>query len=778
MAQETSGVKKSAISVEIKVSDTLVSVQNISLTFVGLQNKRAIVQQKVQTNTKGFFTTDRTDQMTHFIVFSEALGFSSDTIAINSLNYTVTVKNNGIRLNEVDIWSTIPDVVDRPFKKEYIVKDLNNNKSTVVKSFIEEIPEITSENGNFVAYGNKKIVFFLNGIRSTESVILKLSLALIKKVEIISNPTILRTNELNTISLNVITKKSLDGTIGASSSVSGAILNPLAGVSFDPYYAKKDLLLTLSFNTYYNKSKNTSLATWKTNHQTSLDSLEETTKSKGVGKPLFLSSFLQKNLSKNITLSASLDYNTTYQNIDRNLSNISIRKTTPSSFQDEFVSVERRGNDFYATSELFFEGKKDKTYLNLLYASSILRNNIIDSIYSNKTLYKSLSNDLHNDSKEYGAQVSSEHTYSEKVSQRLAVSYNVRDINSESIISEFIPNTSVTTNEQPSKYLEKTLGFSGSLSLNLAFATITAAARVDLSSNYDKGTQYLNSAIYSPQLYFYKTTKKGGTFNFSAYKTVSVPNQVQVSAGNILYSQYNLIYGNTQLGKESTYKVDLTHDLILFPKASKISWRSNIYYTNTQGLISNDGYKYDNSANTFFSRSRNLGEEEVFSFYSGITKKIKKIGYYKLSGTVRFNRYDFVDSVQTNNTVYGFSSTLSLNVLKKVTAKLNVYYNNYSISPYSVNKLHPSASLTFSGQLVKNKLFIEADWSNLFNWNGVSNSTYNSYYVNRTTRRNQFSQNISFSLTWIIGKKLTKETSSNQSVEKQEVKTESLLNRL
>lgn len=777
-AQNALDPVKNSLVLQISFPDSLKSTRFVLLTFIGLQNRQQIVIQNVRTDENGKINLFFDGRVTSFFLRSDSLKSHSDTLLIDRIGKTlhmVVLKDRSIQLNSVSIRA--PDVLEKAFKREYLIKGLSTNKAPVLKSFLEEIPEISVENGVFMAYGGKKIVYFLNGVRSTENVVFKLPLALIKKLEVISDPNMLRSNDINTVSVNVITKKSSEGQLGASSSVSGAILNPLAGISFDPYFSKKDLLMTLSFNTYYNKNRNTSLSTWRTKTFTNLVDQVEQADGEGIGNPLFLSFFVQKNMSKNVVLSTSLDYNRSYQNINRILSISKSFRDEPTILQREHIDVIRRGNEFNAATELFFQGKKDKSYLNLAYLASGIDNHTLDSVYTDARFLKNIRNELTSRSSDLAAQFSTEHSYSEKLTQRFAVLYNQRQMSSKSLLSQASVSNPVNEDLQDSRYTEKTLSFTGALTINPDFANIVLAGRIDLSGSYNGGVRYFRAAQYSPQLYIYKSLKKAGNFNLSAYRTVSVPNQIQVSSGNILFSQNNLVLGNPQLSRESTYKVDLTHDLTILPKTSKIALRSSLSYLNTKGLISNTGYSYDQDNQIFFSQIGNIGQIETLGMYSGMTKRIKKIGYYKFSGSLKFNKYAFTDSIQSNRIVYGFNSTLSLNVVKKLTTTLNFYYNNVAMSPYTISKMRPSASLTASGQLVKNKLYFEADWSNILNWNGTSNSLYQSYAVKRATHRNQFSQNISFSMTWILGKKLTKDNSANQVVDKQEVKMENLLNK-
>ncbi len=71
--------------------------------------------------------------------------------------------------------------------------------------------------------------------------------------------------------------------------------------------------------------------------------------------------------------------------------------------------------------------------------------------------------------------------------------------------------------------------------------------------------------------------------------------------------------------------------------------------------------------------------------------------------------------------------------------------------------MRPDISLGFSAKLIKDKLYMDLSWSNLFNLSSIDRSKYYSPRVNQNNIYNNRSQNVSFSLTYIFGKTTDRE---------------------
>lgn len=720
-------------------------------------------------DSKGRFALPLLNTVTEITI--EAVNYNDTNIVIkkdgNEAKIGKVLLSKIKELSEVTIKDTVSNVKQEPFKRTYKVQPLKTNEAPVIKSFIKTLPEITFVGDKFVVDGSKDAVFYLNGVRTNSDVILNLPVDLIDKVEVISNPAMLRLRMTNTIIINVVTKREDAATYGSSNSISGAIVNKFIGGTVEPYYSKKDLLVTFSANTYKNNSRDKFTNTWKP-LDAELNTLIEDGISHNVTKPIFLSGFIQKDLAKKIQLSINLDYSNTIIEINRELNSTSLFNSKSSTAFNELVRIDRSTKDYSGALELAYKGDKTSLFLNFGGTNSRLKNKLFDDITG--AYNGALINDLNNKSIDYSAQISLEHTFSDKVSSRFGVVYSWRDVDSElGNFSDGSVNGQIIKSN--TSYNEKTYGAFGSMSLNFPIATIDLGVREELSRNFNEGKLYYDRYLFVPQIYIYRKFKKYGTFNLSAYREIDTPNQLFINSAYTSTNLTNANFGNTKIDREAKNKIDLTHNIALFKKF-RVSFNTNIYYTNTENLISNNGYRYDDGRNFFYRQQTNVGSFSSYGLYIGATKSFKKLGYVKLGGGINRQEYDLKDSVNLSKTLANIRSSFTLNFAKNYTANFAFSYRNYSISPYTVTSIRPDMSLTFTGKLIKDILYAEVYWTNMFNVNGLRESDYHSYYVDRHSSLNQLTQNVSFSVTYMLGKKKDKDASSNRSIEKQGVKAE------
>lgn len=109
-------------------------------------------------------------------------------------------------LNEVIIRPDIAGGTDRPFIREYLIRPLQSNKPQILRSFLEELPELDVGSSSSTAYGGKPITYLINFNKIDKEAVSNLPLKMILKVEIISNPILYNISD-DGIVINIITKK-------------------------------------------------------------------------------------------------------------------------------------------------------------------------------------------------------------------------------------------------------------------------------------------------------------------------------------------------------------------------------------------------------------------------------------------------------------------------------------------------------------------------------------------------------------------------------------------
>jgi hypothetical protein len=765
------------------------STRKIKCRVFNHQTEKAIRQEKllvrfsndtipkaVLTNNDGEIELSVLSLAKTMLIYSPSLMMTSDTIEIDPTVsvYKITLKPSTIMLKEVAV-KVEPERVNFS-TKTYKIGDLPTFGTPLASSFIQEIPEITSVEGNFFAYGDQNITIYLNGKKVNREAVLKLPLSIIKKMELISDPSLLRAFNTDGVLLNVVTKLTDQGIIGTTSSVSGSLLNTMAGIAVNPYYLKDDLLVTLSFNTYFSNSKSEYDSRWTTNVPTSLDSISQFGLGRGKAKPLFLSAFIQKDISKKLTFSSNIDVQGSYIQSIRNAHNIFAYDDVDDQRQREQIDNTQKGNEFGINSEFVYTLPKSKIFLNLSANSALKNHLILDSLYRNESYIRTDINKNRYRTNDFAGQLSFEHRTSQKFSESVSLLYSRRLVTSqsdnESGNDDFLSRSAASSKNQQNNW-----GISGNINFSSAFVNATIGSNVSLTNNLDNGSTYSKGAWYSPHIYLDKKTKKAGGFNLGIARTISIPNQVQLNVNGTQNSNLDFSFGNNRLISESSYSGDLRHNIVLFPKKLKVYLNTSLNYTATRNLIGSNGYNFNSSRMQFFTDQRNIGSFNTFYLYSGLSKSVKRYGSFKLSGSLRYFDYDLKDTVQIQKYALGINSYWAFNVSKRLSTRVDFDYKNLQVSPYSISRMRPSLSFSGTGELVKDKLYLELYWTNAFNIGGLQRTAYNSYYVSRNLNRTSYGQTISFSLNYIFGKTLEKQNSTQRNIQKQEVKADNSVNK-
>lgn len=734
-----------------------IDTSRVILSFLSLKN--------------GSFKIKINSEIRSITLKSEISGYND--LVLNLQDYPIKNSLINLGLLELDKSFNLKEVsitadLGKPFIKIYKVKALETNEAPVIKSFINTLPEITLSKSEYLADGNKKVVFYLNGVKSDKNMILNLPIDLIDKVAIVSNPSLLRNNSHDEVVLNVITKSPDQAITGSSNSISGSAINTMLGTMIEPFYLKKDLLISLSANPYFSNTKSKYLSKW-TAYNSRLDSLKESGSNKNKIKPIFLSGFFQKDLYKDLQLSLNLSYNRTKTDVLKNQSNQLFIEDKPLNSSTEFLKNSRLSKEYYAGAELAYKRDRTNIFVNLSYLKNDVNQQIYDHITAN--LPKTVFSEQINNSTDFASQVTVEETYTSTISQRFSLSYNLRNISSDLYNTDQEEVGAARQFKSKTNYKEENYSAFTSLSFNPKVISLDLSLKTDFSNSYSQGILYSKKVLLSPGLYLYKKYKKSGIFNLEAYRSIAVPNQLQVNNGYVPSSQFNYIYGNDRLVREITDKIDLSHNITL-SKKYKLSLNSNVYFRRIKDLIDLNGYQYNDLSEIFSRGQANIGDLNTGGVYFAFTKKIAKLGYIKLNTSLSKIDYKLKDSVTLNQNTFKAGASSVINIFKILTSKVEFEYKNFSASPYSVTKMRPELSLGISGKLVKKKLYFDVDWTNALNLSNVQTTNYQSYSVNRFIYNNGQSQNVSFSITYLFGGQTDREKSSNRIIDKQEIKAE------
>jgi len=670
-------------------------------------------------------------------------------------------------LTEVTVTGQSANDKQLPFKNVYKVKPPVTSEAPVVKSFLKTLPEISFVDEKFLADGSKEVVFYLNGIRSGAESILRLPLDLIDKVEVINNPALMRVKTSPVTIVNVLTKKGDAATYGLTGGLSGAVINKMLGVNAEPYFTKKDLLVTASVNTYKNNSRDEFYNAWQPSG-VQLAELNETGASRNSTKPVFFSTFIQKDLAKKLQLSINFDFSDTRITSDRSIRNVGRYAAGVVRAYAEDVQISRSTRDFSGGGELAYKSEKTNLFLNAGITDSKFGNLMLDNFSGD--LSGRFNNSLNSSSTDYAAQLSAEHTFSDILSSRIGLLYTWRNVDSElsNVAQGAGPGTNLfNTND----YKERNLGAFMGITLSLPVATVDIGLREEHSRNFSRGNLYYDRYLFIPQVYIFKKFKKSGTLSLSAYRTVDTPSPLSVNPGGTSTNINNANFGNAFLEREISDKIELTHNVSLFKKF-RIAFNSSANYVHVKNLIGLNGYRYSDSLGQFLRMQNNIGTYSMLTLYVGATKSVKKIGYFRLGLGYNRHEYDLTDSIIQDINEIVLRSSMNVNLSKKISSSLAFSYRNKNASPYTLNTLRPNLTLSVNGKFLKNTLYAEASWSNLLGLNNKRFAAYQSASVNRYSLQNQFTQNVSFAITYVLGKKNNREASANRGIEKQGVKTE------
>lgn len=683
------------------------------------------------------------------------VGYQSSEIYLEDiyLNFKTELKEVIINAKQLGEYS-----VD---KRTFKVKPVKNASSPTLENFIITLPSIIYRDGIFLIDGRKKVNFYMNGIQISNEVAKSLSSEIIDKVELITSSAFGNLLHKDESMINIITKKESESKVGGNLSAELGLLRSSNSILNNTYIITKKNFFNFNFNTYNNNYTEYRESHW-INNQTNSKIFSDNITSQYSLLPLFSSFYSNIKLNKKILISSNIRHN--------------IQKINYNAFSNLFEN-----NTSDEVTNIYTNLKKD-SFLNnqIRYEKDTLSYFTFDISLSKTSIKKNI-NTYYSDNSFLSADTSSVKNFSNQFCYYYNSKNKKNHIETGIIYSNYFYNIEFSQKQAKktqsffkpisgkSIYNSDIIGFFSRVKTTIKSGTLNIGVRIEKTRLVSKNADTVindNRFLYLiPDVSFFFPTNKLGMFIFSYDKSITMPNLDNINLTQTITKPNIIRSGNLSILPEITNNFQVYN----FNNVGNTEFVSNIYFSNTQNYIENDGFSINE--NTISTNYNNIGNLRIIGV--NLSSKLN-LETLPLNLNIKVEKYFYESEkkLNTNNTNgLQFEIDLQSNYTINPSSSLNfsVNYRNIEYTPTWIKKFKgPTLGFSFNKNI--KKLYATLTYNSMFNWSNKLKYIYESKVVNG--QYNEFSnmQNISLSLTYNFGKVINNTDNSAKSVEPRKIK--------
>ncbi|GAB3638147.1 hypothetical protein GCM10027422_37370 [Hymenobacter arcticus] len=715
------------------------------------------------TNTRGVFRF-RVGRAVRQVVIRPVLGGAGVPLALRPLAPPDTLLAVGdlatdpeVALTEVVVQGRRTGTADVQ-KRSYAAQPLTTAEAPIAGNFIKTLPGVMSKNGTLMVDGRKVPSYYLNGVAASEEVVRNLPLELVDRVELINKPAASARLSSGEAIINIVLKRPASLQLGGNATGQTSLVGRGEAGTASLYIANKKLFVNLLSNTYANRYRDENQSAWLAT-ATGQPLFSEDGRSRYAVVPSFNSLMVQYKPTARVGVTLGAYQNgkaVRYQN--------ATTLTQAGASYETATESDTHDNQRIGLAEVAYRQNDSTAFILDVGATRLRRQLDLRNAYGAARPAGYAASDVAQatTSTSYSAQLRHTRTV-RRAKLELGGLYNTYQYGS-AYRNQLYRNAA---GQDPAGTLADASRYEVRLGALFATATFAlGAGEMHLGYRGEAnrlqttgGLENIDRTIWYgvPTVSYSRPTEKVGVWIASYSRDITLPDAAMVSAGPLSYRPNLVRIGNAGLVPETSHNVELYN---VFSN-DKRDLTTSIYYNHQQHVIDLYGYELlaDNSLSASYA---NVGALTKFGLNISFTQRLAD--KVNLNANARFEGYRYAFAYEGSHgnsyqqqqagTVVEVGAETSYSPTKNLSATLNLTYVNYRYRPFSEElQRAPNVSLSVNKSVLKQKLFLAASWTSLFN---LGQRTVVSYFSTDVGGRStEFSrlQNLTLAATYRFGKK-------------------------